>query len=220
MEFQGASFQNLGSWLLRLARLDLTVFDDIKDDVSATVPAIAVVVAATVLAGLGSWLWWFNEIDYKNGEAFLKSLVLGGIFQVGLWYLWVYVSAMILSRGFRVSIDINQMVRTMGLAFAPMAFCILIVISILAVPIGIIAVGLTLVLTNIAIAATTNADGRQVMIANFMGFLVFAIILGILSNISEVGGGSVTVEGVRVSVGGISMGGGLAPGIFFFNLSP
>src|SRR3972149_1536684 len=108
MEFQGASFQNLGNWLLRLARLDLTVFDDIKDEVAATVPAITVVVVATLLAGLGSWLWWFNEVDLKNGEVLLKTPILGGIFQVGLWYLWVYVSAMILSRGFRASTDINQ----------------------------------------------------------------------------------------------------------------
>jgi len=204
MEFQGASFQNLGNWLVRLARLDLTVFDEVKDEVSATVPALAVVLGASLLAGLGSWLWWLNEVDHKNGEVLLKSLILGGILQCGLWYLWVYISAMILSRGFRASTDINQMVRTMGLAFAPMAFSLLIVISFLAVPIGIIAVGLTLVLTNIAIAATTNADARHVVIANAMGFLVFAVVLGILSNFFEVG----------------ATGGGLAPGIFFFNLSP
>jgi hypothetical protein len=204
MEFQGASFQNLGNWLLRLARLDLTVFDDVKDEVAATVPAITVVVVATLLAGLGSWLWWFNEVDYKNGEVFLKSLILGGIFQVGLWYLWVYIAAMVLSRGFGSATDMNQMARTMGLAFAPMAISLLVVVSILAVPFGVVAVGLTLVLSNVAISATTTADARQVTIANAMGFLVFAVVLGILSNVSEVGG----------------LGGGLAPGIFFFNLSP
>jgi hypothetical protein len=204
MEFQGASFQNLGNWLLRLAKLDLTVFDDIKDEAAATVPAMAVVVVATLLAGLGSWLWWFNEIDYKNGEVFLKSLILGGIFQCGLWYLWVYIAAMVLSRGFGAATDLSQMARTMGLAFAPMAISLLVVVSILAVPFGVIAVGLTLILSNVAIAATTTADARQVVIANAMGFLVFAVALGILSNVSEVGG----------------VGGGLAPGIFFFNLSP
>ena len=162
------------------------------------------VVVPTVLAGLGSWLWWFNEVDYKNGEVFLKSLILGGIFQVGLWYLWVYIAAMVLSRGFGSATDMNQMARTMGLAFAPMALSLLVVVSILAVPFGVVAVGLTLVLSNVAISATTTADARQVTIANAMGFLVFAVVLGILSNVSEVGG----------------LGGGLAPGIFFFNLSP
>ena len=208
MEFQGASFQNLGSWLLRLARLDLTVFDDVKDDVAATLPAITVVVAASVLAGLGSWLWWIQQdfppgVDQKNFEVFFKSLILGGIFQSALWFLWVYISAMILSRGLRAGADINQMVRTMGLAFAPMAISLLMVIRVLTVPFGVIGIAGTLLLSNVAIQATTTADSRQVVLANVAGFLVFAVVLGILANISEV-----------------YNWGGLAPGLFFFNLNP
>jgi len=207
MEFQGASFQNLGNWLLRLARLDLTVFDDMKDEVAATLPAITVVVAASFLAGLGSWLWWiqqdFGPADSKTFEVFFKSLILGGIFQSALWFLWVYVAAMVLSRGFRASADINQMVRTMGLAFAPMAISVLMVIRVLTVPFGIIGIGGALLLSNVAIQATTTADSRQVVLANLVGFLVFAIVLGILANISEV-----------------YNTGGLAPGLFFFNLNP
>ncbi len=208
MEFQGASFQSLGGWLLRLVRLDLTVFDDVKDEVSATLPAITVVVAASFLAGLGSWLWWIQQdfgplVASKNGEVFLKSLVLGGILQSALWFLWVYIAAMVLSRGFGVAADINQMVRTMGLAFAPMAISVLMVIRMLTVPFGVIAIGGTLLLSNVAIQATTPAETRQVVIANVLGFLVFAIVLGILSNISQV-----------------YNTGGLAPGLFFFNLNP
>jgi len=207
MEFQGASFQNLGSWLLRLAKLDLTVFDDVKDEVAATLPTITVVLAASFLAGLGSWLWWIQQdlpgVDHKNFEVFFKSLILGGIFQSALWFLWVYVAAMVLSRGFRASADVNQMVRTMGLAFAPMAISVLMVIRVLTVPFGVVAIGSTLLLSNVAIQATTTADSRQVVLANVVGFLVFAVILGILANVSDV-----------------YNWGGLAPGLFFFNLNP
>ena len=99
MEFQGASFQNLGSWLLRLARLDLTVFDDVKDDVSATVPTLTVAVVASFLSGLGSWLWWtFQDFPKGGGDVFVKSFLLGSILQVGVWFLWVYVAAMVLSQ--------------------------------------------------------------------------------------------------------------------------
>jgi hypothetical protein len=208
MEFQGASFQNLPSWLLRLARLDLTVFDDVKDEVAATLPAITVVVVASFLAGLGSWLWWIQEdfprgVDAKNLEVFFKSLLLGGIFQSALWFLWVYISAMILSRGFGVAADINRMVRTMGLAFAPIAISVLIVIRMLAVPFGVIGIASMLLLSNVAMQATTTAESRQVVLANAIGFVVFAIVLGILANISRVYGT-----------------GGLAPGLFFFSLNP
>jgi hypothetical protein len=41
------------NWLQRLLRLDTTVFDEVRTDASATPTAIAVVVVASLLAGLG-----------------------------------------------------------------------------------------------------------------------------------------------------------------------
>jgi hypothetical protein len=208
MGFQNTSFQNLPNWLARLIRLDLTVFDDVKDNAAATAPALAVVVVASLLAGLGSWLWWIFEIDFpgdiseKNFEAFWKTFILGGIFMAALWVLWVYISAMILSRVFRAGADMNQMMRTMGLAFAPMAISFLVVISVLAVPFGVIAVAATLLLTNVAMQATTDAEPQQVIVSNLAGFAVFAVVLGILANVAQV-----------------YDTGGLAPGIFFFDLA-
>ena len=208
MEFQSAGFQNLASWLGRLIRLDLTVFDDVKDEAAATVPALAVVVAASLLAGLGSWLWWIFEIDFpagadeKNLEVFWKTFILGGIFMAALWVLWVYIVAMLLSRVFGAGADMNRLMRTMGLAFAPMAISFLVVIGMLAVPLGAFAVATTLLLTNVAIQATTDAEPQQVIVSNLAGFLVFAIVLGILANFAQI-----------YDIGG------LAPGIFFFELN-
>ncbi|MGQ9573258.1 MAG: hypothetical protein ACUVV3_08765 [Dehalococcoidia bacterium] len=205
MEFQTTGFQNLGNWLARLARLDLTVFDDVKDEVAATVPALTVMVVASFTAGFGSWLWWllrdFGPLDSKNGEAFLKTFLLGGIFQAALWLVWVYIAAMLLSRVFGAGADLNRMIRTMGLAFAPMIITILMVVDILAVPFGVIAVGATLLLSNAAIQAASDAEPQQVIVSNLAGFLVFAIVLGLLANVAQI-----------YNTGGIS------PGIFFVSL--
>jgi hypothetical protein len=129
--------------------------------------------------------------------------LLGSILQIGVWFLWVYIAAMILSRGLGVAADLNRLLRTMGLAFAPMAIALLMFIAFFAIPFGIIAVGATLVLSYVAIQAATDAEPQQVMLANVIGFVIFAVILGILSNLSEV-----------------YNTGGLAPGLFFFNLNP
>lgn len=201
MEFQGASFQSLGGWLLRLARLDLSVFDEVKDDVSATAPTLTVAVAASFLSGLGSWLWWTLEDLPDAGEVFVKSFLVGSIFQVGVWFLWVYVAAMILSRGLGVAADLNRLLRTMGLAFAPMAIALLMLISFLGVPFAAIGVGATVALSYVAIQAATDAQPQQVMLANIIGFIIFAIVLGILANVAEG-----------------DIGAGLAPGLFFFSL--
>ena len=206
MGFQSTGFQNLGNWLARLVRLDLTVFDDVKDDAAATAPALAVMVAASFATGFGSWLWWitldFHGVSQSNGEALLKTLILGGILQAALWLAWVYIAAMLLSRVFGAGADLNRMMRTMGLAFAPMVITILMIIDILAVPFAVIALGATLLLSNAAIQASTDAEPRQVILANLAGFLIFVIVLGILGSVAQ-----------------IYDRGGIAPGIFFVPLS-
>jgi branched-subunit amino acid transport protein AzlD len=206
MGFQSTGFQNVGNWLARLARLDLTVFDDVKDDAAATAPALAVMLVASFAAGFGSWLWWitldFHGVSAKNGEALLKTLIMGGILQAALWLLWVYIAAMLLSRIFGAGADLNRLIRTMGLAFAPMVITILMVIDILAVPFAVIALGATLLLSNAAIQASTDAEPRQVILSNLAGFLVFAIVLGLLGNVAQ-----------------IHDLGGIAPGIFFVPLN-
>ena len=205
MGFQSVGFQNVGNWLLRLARLDLTVFDEVKDEAAATAPALAVMVIASFAAGLGSWLWWavqdFPLVSDKNGEAFLKTFILGGILQAALWFVWVYIAAMLLSRVFGAGADLNRIMRTMGLAFAPMIITILMVVDILAVPFAVIAVGTTLLLSNSAMQAATDAEPQQVIVSNLAGFAVFAIVLGILANVAQI-----------YEIGGIS------PGIFFISL--
>jgi len=205
MGFQSAGFQNVGNWLGRLIRLDLTVFDDVKDEAAATAPALAVMVIASFAAGLGSWLWWavqdFPLVSDKNGEAFLKTFILGGVLQAALWFVWVYIAAMLLSRVFGAGADLNRIMRTMGLAFAPMIITILMIVDILAVPFAVIAVGATLLLSNSAMQAATDAEPQQVILSNLAGFAVFAIILGILANVAQI-----------YEIGGIS------PGIFFISL--
>ena len=44
--------------LMRLARLDTTVFEEVRDDANETIPAIVIAVASCFLSGLGLFLWW------------------------------------------------------------------------------------------------------------------------------------------------------------------
>jgi hypothetical protein len=69
------------------------------------------------------------------------------------------------------------------------------------VPFAVIAVGTTLLLSNSAMQAASDAEPQQVIVSNLAGFAVFAIVLGILANVAQI-----------YEIGGIS------PGIFFVSL--
>ena len=44
--------------VLRLARLDTSVFDEVRDDQNETIPAVIIAAISALLAGIGSFLWW------------------------------------------------------------------------------------------------------------------------------------------------------------------
>ena len=200
MSYQSTNLQNVGGWVGRLLRLDLSVFDEIRSDPSATTGAIIVVAVASVLAGLGSWLWAVQTEGVDGGEVFLKSLILGSIIQTAVWFLWVYLVYQVLVRAYGIHTDFYELIRTMGFAFAPIGLSVLIAITNFAVHFGIISIALAVLLTNAAIQSASSAHPQQALIANITGFTVFAIVMGIFANVS------------------VSIIGGLAPGLFFFSL--
>ena len=201
MSFQTTSLQSVSGWLGRLARLDLTVFEEVRSDPSATPGAIVVVFLASVLAGIGSWLWAVQTNGVSAGEVFVKSLVIGSILQTLVWFIWVYLVFQVLARAYGARTDFYELIRSMGFAFAPVAMSVLIAITAFAVPFGVAALAGATLFSHFAIESSSSAEPRQILIANFVGFLSFAVVMGVLANIAE-----------------INTVGGLAPGLFFFSL--
>jgi hypothetical protein len=207
MSYQTANLGSIGGWVGRLLRLDLSVFDEIRSDPSATPGAIIIVATASVMAGIGSWLWAVQWRGVEASDVFVKSLVVGSILQTLAWFIWVYLVFQLLARGYGARVDFYELIRTMGFAFAPVGMSILVGITFFAVPFGVISLAGAVLLTYVAIQSASSAEAQQVLVANLAGFTVFAVVMGILANIFKV-----------TSVGGAEVG-GLAPGLFFFYLA-
>jgi len=206
MRFRTSGVQSAAGWLGRLARLDLTVFEDIRSSPPATTSAIGVVFAASVMAGIGSWLWAVEWSPIEATDVFIRSLVIGSILQTLAWFIWVYLVFLVLARAYGTRTDFAELIRTMGYAFSPMALSVLIWVEGFTVPFGVISISSTVLLSFFAMQAASSAEPRQALVANLAGFTVFAVVMGVLANIGE------------VSAGGGAGIGGSAPGLFFFDL--
>ena len=184
----------------RLARLDTTVFEEVRDAQSQTLPAIVVVVVGIVLSTLGGWLWLAIEFDgLDTGRVLLRELVLGSVFALALWAVWVLVTQVVLLNMFNIEADRMALLRCMGFAAAPAALMLLILIPSLSFGIGLVALMAWFVLTNYAVqAAAPNAEANQVVMANMAGFAVFAIVLSILAHTAGMAPG-VFVHGAEIS---------------------
>lgn len=185
----------LADRLQRLVRLDTSVFQEVRQDPAATIPSVLVAAAATALAGLGGWIWWIVQDFGDSGKVFIQSVVLGSVFSVALWIVWLLVAWVILTQLFREEADWQQMLRTMGMAAAPLALSVAMFIPGIDLGVGLASVALFFGLTTIAIQAVTPANPARVLVANLAGFAVWAIVLGLLVSSSDY----------------------LAPGVFLFD---
>jgi len=192
------------SWLGRLVRLDYTVFEELRSNSSATPTAILIVFATGVIAGLGTWLWALQHDSFTGVdvmEVLLKAVVIGSVVQAAVWFAWVYITYMLAARVFGSVVRFGELTRVMGFAFAPVALGVLVAIAPLAVPFGLLAFGITLLLTTAAVEQVAEIEPRQAMLSTLGGFAVFLIFMGAFANVMEV-----------------ATFGGLAPGILFFSL--
>lgn len=167
--------------VMRLARLDTTVFDEVKDDINETIPAIVVAVVSWLLAGLGAWLYWTVATDVEWDNTFLDTVVLGTIFGVVLYFAAIAIAYVVLAQMYRIQTDIQSLIRVGGYAAIPMAASVLMLIPLIWPVFAIVPLALLLVMMIYAVQSASNADSTQVVWASLIGFTVMALVLGFIA---------------------------------------
>ena len=157
--------------MMRAARLDATLYEEVEADPGAIGQATMAVVLSSLAAGIGS----MPEI----GAA---GIVVGTVFGLIGWYVWAFLTYFIGTRLLpqpSTSADLGQLLRTLGFASAPGVLQVLGVVTAL----GPIARGVawvwTLCATVVAVRQALDYDstGRAVLVC-VIGWLVqIAIIL-------------------------------------------
>jgi hypothetical protein len=166
--------------ILRLARLDTTVFDEVRDDANELIPALIVAGVSALLAGLGTFLFWQFHFDGVEG-AFLRSFIMGGIFTALLYVVWVLIAYVMLVQVYKASADLQSLLRTMGYAALPLSLVLLMFIPVLYPIFAIVPFALLFVMSIYAVQSVTNADSTQVVMANTVGFTVMVLVLSIVA---------------------------------------
>jgi len=98
--------------IMRLLRLDFSVFKDIESDPNATTEAVLVVAASTFLSALGSAIG-----SDRVTVSFIMSIVTGLL----SWLVWSGVTYAIGKSVFKGGGTFEQMLRVLGYATAPRA---------------------------------------------------------------------------------------------------
>lgn len=173
--------------LVRLAKLDTTVFDEVRDDANELIPAIVITVVSALLAGLGALLFWSVVASGTPDRVFVNQVIFGSIFMAVMYGVAALVVYVVMVQMFKVQVELQTLVRTMGYASFPLAACILMFIPILWPVFAIVPLALLLVTTIYAVQSATSAESNQVVIASLIGFAVFVLVLGVIATTSDSG---------------------------------
>lgn len=171
--------------LVRLAKLDTTVFDEVRDDATELIPAIVIAAVSALLAGLGAFLFWKTVAAGTPDNAFVNEVILGVIFMIVLYGVAIAAVYVVMAQMFKVQVDIQALARTMGYAAFPLAFSVLMFIPLLWPIFAIVPLALLLVTMIYAVQSASGAESNQVVIASLIGFAVFVLFLGVISTTSD-----------------------------------
>jgi hypothetical protein len=102
---------NIQDRIIRAAKLDVGLYEEVEADREATGQAMAVVVMSAVAAGIGSL-----------GTGGLLGIVLGTILALAGWFIWAFLTYFIGTRLLpepQTKADYGELLRTIGFASAP-----------------------------------------------------------------------------------------------------
>lgn len=169
--------------IMRLARLDTTVFDEVRDDQNETIPALIVAVVSCLLAGLGALLWWKVVPDTSSDPDGLvvNTLLLGTIFMVLMYGVAALVAYLFVVQVYKVQADLLSLVRTMGYGAIPLSLSVLMWVPIIWPVFALLPLALLLVMMIYAIQAATGADSTQVVISAVAGLGAMLLVLGLIA---------------------------------------
>ena len=110
--------------MIRAARLDVNLYEEVEADTTATRQALLVVLIYSICAGIGSGLADLSNIDVGH---FFWNLFGGLLSALVFWFIWSLITYFVgttLFRGPETSASYGELLRTIGFAATPGIFMI------------------------------------------------------------------------------------------------
>jgi hypothetical protein len=164
--------------IMRVLRLDTSVFKEIAKDAAATTEAGIIVVAVSLLSGIGAGIrgQFFSHVVWE----LIAGVVLG-------WLLWSVVTYFIGTSLFGGKTTVEEMLRVLGYASAPRLlgfFGFIPCVGWLASLVGAI---LALVAGFLAVREAMEFDTGKAVVTVVIGWLVYLILTAVLAPILGIG---------------------------------
>jgi hypothetical protein len=178
--------------MMRAARLDSSLFEEVEADLNATSQAATVVGIVALCSGLGSAI--SLAMAGQTGTAVLAFI--GGIVMSFIgWIAWSYITYWIGTSMFKGQATPGELLRTIGFAQTPGVLSILSFIPILGGIVGLVVFVWMIVAGVIALRQALDITTGQAVITAIVGFIPMFLIYCLIGAV--IGGGSALTGAMR-----------------------
>lgn len=171
----GLTMNDLIQRMIRAAKLDVTLYEEVEADTTAFKPALAVVAISSIASGIGNLYVGFGTM--------IGTLIISLV----AWFVWSYVIFLVGTKLLpepQTSADYGQLLRCIGFASAPGVICVLGIIpplnALVFFTAGIWMIVATVIAVRQALDYTSTGRAVGVCVLGFLAFLVIQAILGVL----------------------------------------
>lgn len=175
--------------MIRAARLDVNLYEEVEADTTATRQALLVVLIYSICAGIGSGLSALPGVAVGH---FFWSLFVGLLSALGFWLIWSFITYFIGTRLFRgpeTSATYGELLRTIGFSATPGMLMIFAFVPIVGGLISLAALVWMFIAMVIAVRqaldfTTWRAIGTCVV--GGVAYLVFTLLLGLILGLGAI----------------------------------
>lgn len=166
--------------MLRAARLDVALYNEVEADLNATTQALTVVVISALAGGIGAAI----GAAIAGRPAGIAGGLVGGILAdlIG-WAVWSYVMYFVGTRFFGGTATWGELLRTLGFAYSPGVLQILRFIPVVGGIITLIVAIWRIVTSFIAIREALDFDSGKTIATIVVGFIAYLIVVVIVAAI-------------------------------------
>jgi hypothetical protein len=193
------SFWLVGLWMglldrmVRAAKLEVSLYEEVEKDASATNQALLVVVIASVCSGIGAAI--SGQMASGLG-GFSAGLVVGAIIALFGWLVWSFITYFIGTRVFKgpqTEATYGQLLRCIGFSDSPLVLSILSFIPFLGWIISFVASIWALVAMVIAVRQALDFSTGRAIATCIVGFIVLIVVSAIVGLLT---GGLIALGGL------------------------
>lgn len=164
--------------MIRAARLDIQLYEEVEADESATSQALLVVVIVSVATGIGAGLG--DLIQGAGLGGLIVGLISSAVWAIISWLIWSFVAYWIGTRFFQGTAAYGELLRTVGFAYSPQVISIFAFITCLG-PLLAVAGGIwSLVAVVIAVRQALDFTTGRAIATSLAGWVIMLIVQVVL----------------------------------------